>query len=209
MSAVKNQKEKQDQDVRQRLLEAAFMEIYQHGYQGTGLNQILEKTGLTKGALYHYFKSKKELAMTAYDEILNAFIDAYWVVPLSQEDADPLDVIIEQLNAVMGGIRLGGLFIEKRYGCPLNNLSQEMSPLDSDFSGLLEPIYNRWGKTIADALQKARDKGSIEKIDVDETAFFIIAVIEGCILTGKIDSAEEKFRSCIRQLGLYLESLRI
>ena len=38
---------------RQKLLQAAFTEIYRHGFQAASLTQILSDTALTKGALYH------------------------------------------------------------------------------------------------------------------------------------------------------------
>ena len=40
------------------LVESAFREIHAHGYAGASLDRILANSGVTKGALYHHFKSK-------------------------------------------------------------------------------------------------------------------------------------------------------
>lgn len=46
---------------RQNILQVAFEEILLKGYQGLRVDEVLNKTGFTKGAFYHHFKSKKEL----------------------------------------------------------------------------------------------------------------------------------------------------
>ena len=53
MSTVRN-----PDQTRARLLEAAFEEIYQHGFQGMRVDEILERTGLKKGAFYHHFSTQ-------------------------------------------------------------------------------------------------------------------------------------------------------
>jgi len=44
---------------RERLLQAAFREVYRYGFQSAGIDTILAATNVTKGALYHHFKSKE------------------------------------------------------------------------------------------------------------------------------------------------------
>ena len=46
---------------RERLLQAESREIYRSGFQSAGLSTILASAGVTKGALYYYFKSKQAL----------------------------------------------------------------------------------------------------------------------------------------------------
>ena len=55
---------------RKAILDAAFHQIYRKGFQGAGLNEIIEKSGLTKGALYHHFKDKKQLSYAVVDETI-------------------------------------------------------------------------------------------------------------------------------------------
>ena len=55
---------------RQIILQAAFDEIYAHGFQAASLTKILSTTGVTKGALYYYFPNKLTLGYAVVDEIL-------------------------------------------------------------------------------------------------------------------------------------------
>src|SRR6202051_4193872 len=46
-----------------RLLNAALMVIRTKGYSNTTVDDICEAAGVTKGAFFHHFKSKEELAV--------------------------------------------------------------------------------------------------------------------------------------------------
>jgi len=55
---------------RQKLLSAAFEEIYRSGFQAASLDRILAKAGVTKGALYHHFIDKAALGYAVVDEVV-------------------------------------------------------------------------------------------------------------------------------------------
>ena len=71
-------------------------EIHMHGFQGASINQIVEKAGVTKGALFHHFKGKTELGYAVIDEVISQWIDDYWVKPLSNS-LDPIKDLKLQL----------------------------------------------------------------------------------------------------------------
>jgi len=52
------------------ILQAAFSEIYRHGFQSARTEGIIAKTGLTRGALYHHFKDKHSLGNAVLTEII-------------------------------------------------------------------------------------------------------------------------------------------
>lgn len=65
-------------DTRSHILEAALEVFSEHGFEGSSLQQIADRLGLTKAALYYHFRSKDELlealvepAMTDLDELLD------------------------------------------------------------------------------------------------------------------------------------------
>jgi AcrR family transcriptional regulator len=49
------------EDTRERLIGAARARFTQDGYADTSINDICEDLGITKGALFHHFKSKQDL----------------------------------------------------------------------------------------------------------------------------------------------------
>lgn len=56
-----SRKKKHNQEVRARVIAAAGMEFRRHGYDGVGINALMEAAGLTRGAFYAHFQSKESL----------------------------------------------------------------------------------------------------------------------------------------------------
>ena len=48
-------------ETREMILNTAFLGFLEEGFDAVSLNEIIKRTGLTKGAFYYYFKSKEEL----------------------------------------------------------------------------------------------------------------------------------------------------
>jgi AcrR family transcriptional regulator len=131
---------------RERLIAAAFEEIYRTGFQGSDINSILTRAGLTKGALYHHFGSKEALGHAVIEQLIAGVMTAKWLAPLDDTD-DPIGALI----GVVEGTSLQDAHVTG--GCPLNNLAQEMSPIDEGFRMRLSHIFTGWIGGIADALR--------------------------------------------------------
>ena len=58
------------QTSRDKLLDITFEEVYRYGYCGAGIANILDRTGVPKGSMYHHFKSKKEMVLPMIEERL-------------------------------------------------------------------------------------------------------------------------------------------
>ena len=81
---------------RRKLLEAAFEEIHHTGFQAASLSRILKRSGVTKGAFYHYFPSKKDVGYAVIDEIIRLAVLQFWIAPLQKEN--PIDAMIAILT---------------------------------------------------------------------------------------------------------------
>ncbi|HEV8177740.1 MAG TPA: TetR/AcrR family transcriptional regulator, partial [Gemmatimonadales bacterium] len=79
---------------RDRLLNAAFEEIYRRGFQATSLDTILAKAGVTKGALYHHFPDKAALGYAVVDEVVKGLLLKRWGV-LAPSTGDPVSALQE------------------------------------------------------------------------------------------------------------------
>ena len=61
---------KQPDQTRDKILHSAFCEIHRQGFQAASIANILQDTGLTKGALYHHFPTKQALGLAVIDEVI-------------------------------------------------------------------------------------------------------------------------------------------
>jgi AcrR family transcriptional regulator len=59
-------------ETKEYILKTSLMLFLQKSYKDVTMKEIVEKTGLSKGAFYHYFTSKEEL----YKEIVNLFFSS-------------------------------------------------------------------------------------------------------------------------------------
>ncbi|MBC7338085.1 MAG: helix-turn-helix transcriptional regulator, partial [Clostridia bacterium] len=64
-------------DRREKLLEAAIREFAEKGYGGASTNAIVREAGISKGLLFHYFGSKKDLFLAALDRCLEVQMDYF------------------------------------------------------------------------------------------------------------------------------------
>lgn len=188
---------------RRRILEAAFEEIYRKGFQGMRLEDLLTATGLTKGALYHHFASKQALGYAVVDEVIRRLVNETWIQPLETAE-DPLAHLLNLLESL--GETLGERLVT--VGCPLNNLAQEMSPLDEGFRRRLDEVFASWRASVARALERAKAQSRVRhNVDSDRTATFVIAALEGGIGLSKNAQSREHFAECSAALADYLRSL--
>jgi TetR/AcrR family transcriptional regulator, transcriptional repressor for nem operon len=186
---------------RERLLQAAFREVYRSGFQSAGLNAILANARVTKGALYHHFGNKEALGYAIVEEIIGPDNHRQWLRPL-QTCKDPIDALI---GIVQGLVRPE--FV--RGGCPLINLAQEMSPLDTGFRKRLATIFRNWQDGVAAALRDGRKHGRVRSdVDPAETAGFLIAMVEGYGSLAKNAQDARVMEKGIRNIVRWLQSLR-
>lgn len=190
-------------ETRAKILMAAFEEIYQSGFQAASLNNILKNTNITKGALYHHFKNKMELGYAVVDEVIYTTLKANWIDPLRESD-DPIPVL-QQVIA-----EAGKQMTEEdiRLGCPLNNLSQEMSPIDDGFRDRIMTVYDEWKEALEEACERGKAAGNLrEEADCKQLAVLFVATLEGCIGLAKSTQSLETLMQCgeglIQQLELH------
>lgn len=187
---------------RERLLQAAFREVYRSGFQSAGLDAILAAAGVTKGALYYHFGSKEALGYAIIEEIIAPDNSGQWLRPLPK-GKDPIDALIDMVQ----GISVQPEAV--RGGCPLINLAQEMSPLHAGFRKRLEAVFDAWQQGVASVLREGQIHGKVRRnLDPVETAGFLIAMITGYGSRAKNAQDAKVMKVGIRSTVEWLRSLR-
>jgi TetR/AcrR family transcriptional regulator, transcriptional repressor for nem operon len=166
------------------------------------VDAILLTAGVTKGALYYHFDSKEALGYAVVDEVITSITREKWLLPL-QNAKNPIEALVGIIQST--SLRPQDL----QRGCPLNNLSQEMSPLDEGFRTRTAKVFREWHGAIAAALREGQKRGVV-RTDVrpDETATFLIAAYEGYISLAKNSQDARVLQSGQRSVIHHLKSLR-
>lgn len=171
------------------LLQAAFQEIYRSGFRSADLDAILAAVGVTKGALYYHFDNKEALGYAVLDEVMASDLHQKWVQPL-RNTKDPIGALVRIVQSESLKRE------DVRRGCPLLNLSQEMSGLDEGFRRRTARLFRDWHDAVARALREGQKRGLVRNdIDANETATFLIATYEGYVALTKNSQDARMMRS--------------
>jgi TetR/AcrR family fatty acid metabolism transcriptional regulator len=73
---------------RQRILDAAVVEIARHGYYATTVSTIARRAGVADGTIYLYFKNKEELLVSIFERAMRRFVDEAQGIVLADGDAE-------------------------------------------------------------------------------------------------------------------------
>jgi len=191
-------------DTRQSILEKNYRAIHRQGFQGTRTDKVIKELGITKGAFYHYFRNKQELGYAVVEEILAPEYINLWQ-QLDEYKDQPIDGIIQVLE------QFKTKFDEERIklGCPLNNLIQEMAPLDEGFQERLTQILGEMHKALTRTLVRAGNNLQLASLINEEAlAYFILASLEGSFSIAKSHQSKAIFDLSIDQLIRYVRNLK-
>lgn len=207
---TKRNRTRASDETRQRLLFAAFEEIHLHGFRATSLDTIAVRAGVTKGALYHHFPEKLALGYAVVEEVIREPVLTAYLEPLREalrnDVDDPIRAIQDALRRRAGAFEAGGIEL----GCPLNNLAQEMSPLDEAFRARVADVLVALTDEFAGGIERAQARGLLRpEVDVHRVASFMVAAIEGSFGVAKNAMSVELLRSNLETLADFLDTLRV
>ncbi|MCX6052248.1 MAG: TetR/AcrR family transcriptional regulator [Campylobacterales bacterium] len=180
---------------RQKLIDAAFEEIYSYGYQGSALADILKKAGVHKGSMYHYFGNKKEMSLIAIQEKISARNFAKYNKIL-ELNSGYLEELIKSIKDTTQR--------DFKRGCPIANIVQEMSNLDEDFNNTMKSIYEEFRRYVRNILDLAIETKEMKTCDTKKMALFITSTLEGAILSAKASGNAQDYIDTIEVLESYL-----
>lgn len=123
--------------------------FWEHGYEATGLSDIIAATGLGKASLYATFGNKQSMYLKALAQYDSLMVDAA-VSMLRSSDRPALARIDAFVASPINAVRDHA----DRRGCFLCNASADRASLDDDTAALVRQGYAKMGGAIAYALSE-------------------------------------------------------
>lgn len=191
-------------DTRQRIISAAQELIYARSYNEVGVQEICDRARVKKGSFYHFFPSKRDLALAVLDQS-EAFMSATIINKAFVADIPPLARIERFFTTVYNFHRQVQQNTGFVCGCPFGNLGCEMSTQDEDIRSRVASILHVVEEPFEKALAEAVANGELPAIDTAATARAIFAYVEGIMVYAKTANDPE----LIRELGKHALKLAI
>lgn len=157
-----------------QILEAATKVFTKHGFTGARMDDIVEESGLSKGALYWYFDSKDAIIISILDQIFDS-------------ETSQLRELLETEDSATNKIEL---FVETS----IKDLEQmkPLMPIFFDFWSLsvrnqnikqaIKGYYQNFLDLLRPIIQEGIENGEFYPMDATEAAIALGAVYEGTIL---------------------------
>lgn len=126
-----------------RILDAAEALIMGHGITGTTVDQILAKTGVTKGTFFYHFKSKADLAKTLVERYAAqdaAHLDAL-LNRVEALSSDPLQQILSFLELLVADAEK---LIEPGSGCLIASFVTQFEAIDPAIHKISAQSFLQW-----------------------------------------------------------------
>ena len=154
-----------------QILDAALAVIVQKGYENSRMDDIVALSKMSKGAIYWYYKSKKEI----YLSLVNHWVHNYSAV---------LNHIVDTDRSASDQLRSLFQYFTVQYEkdpVVFKALLEfwSMAGRDPEFNDKLQKVYSEFVNLISTIIQQGMDNGEFKNLDVDITAMSIMVNIEG------------------------------
>ena len=171
-------------DTKEKLLQVAFDLIWNQSYGSVSVDQICERAHVNKGSFYHFFNSKSELAVEAYEE--------NW-----REKQPELDRVFSPQNPPLERLLLWCDYVRNRQrqkaekyghvcGCPYASLGTELATQDEKIRAKSQEIMDRTIRYLESALRDAVREEIIVLENPAAGARRIYTAVLGLLLYAKI-----------------------
>lgn len=164
---------------RERLVKTAMELFWAKGYNSTSISDILSRSQVHSGSLYHFFPGKQDVLVAVLEAYRDGIDDMLLAHAWAGVD-DPIDKVFALLN----GYRIGLVSSDFLYGCPIGNLALEISEPDPRIRELLADNFTNWIGAVEHCLVEAGDRLPATT-DRHALAEFILTTMEGAIMQAR------------------------
>ncbi len=179
-------------DAKEKLLDVAFQLIWDNSYGSVSIDQMCERANVNKGSFYHFFGTKADLTVAAYEE--------HW--RQKQRDMDrifsaqvaPLDRLKNWCNHVYQSQKEKAVEYGHICGCPYASIGAEVATQDDKIRAKSEELIARNRKYLESAIADAKREGSVSAEDPSLAAQQVYSFVLGAILQAKIQNDVEVLR---------------
>lgn len=171
-------------DAREKLLQVAFDLIWNQSYGSVSVDHICERASVNKGSFYHFFPSKADLALEAYE--LNWREKQPELDRIFSPQIPPLERIHEWCKHVYSRQEQKAKKYGHVCGCPYGSLGTELATQDERIRTKTQQMADRSIRYIENALIDAKHQGVVAIDDPYVAARRVYSVTLGMLLHAKI-----------------------
>ena len=178
---------------REQLIETAVELFSQHGIHATGIDRIVEQSGVTKKTLYAHFRSKEELVLAALRHYDGQFRQSF-MRQVEAKGGTPKTRLLAVFDVAELWFRQNNF-----YGCMFINAVGEHSEADTPLRHVCHEFKQMMGGFIRDLCEKEGVRNP------EALADEIALLLEGAIVTAQVSNKPEAARIAKRAAKVLIE----
>ncbi|MFW6078430.1 MAG: TetR family transcriptional regulator [Gemmatimonadota bacterium] len=188
-------------------MDAAEALILDHGFAGTAVDAVVERAGVTKGAFFHHFSSKSELAhalVERYSELDEEMLEGYMgrAERLSRDPLQQLLIFVGLFEEAMAELT------EPYPGCLLASYIYEAGLFDREVHGIIRRTVETWRSRLGAKVREAAEAHPPRvEADLSAVADQMWVVAEGAFILSKEMREPAAVAAQLREYRNYLELL--
>ncbi len=198
MMGKKSLAPKQDQQIRQRLIEAGIQLIAEKGYDGASISDITAYSDVTKGALYYHFGSKEDFVLEIIQQRASNNIELF-----KKRQKEPISIaswIKTSFSMIMG-------FPDPaQQQFSLHVMMAGMRPEHERIGTLIAELHQQWRGLIAEMVTQSIEyrEGNVTA-DPEVIAVGILALVDGLLIHSRLEPEVFSEEAYIERLEPLLE----
>jgi len=194
-------------DTRERILQSARVLVMEKGFAATSIDEILASTGLTKGAFFHYFGGKRDLARELVEWHARKDLDMFrrFAAEAESRCRDPLEKVTHFLEAFETYISSSD---DPSPGCMYAVYTYESMQFEPEVRDLVADILRQWTSIYVRLFQEVIDRyPPALPVTARELAELIVSIIEGGLILQRAYGEVRMTARQSRQFRIYLALL--
>jgi len=188
-------------DTRTRIIMAAMELFWEKGFNSTSVADILSRSQVNSGSLYHFFPGKQDVLIG----VLEAYRDGIGEMLLAPA-WDGVDDPIEKIFALLERYRRHIVETDCAYGCPIGSLALELHEPDPAVRALLAANFANWTTAIEARLADAAARLPPD-LDRKALAEFVLTAMEGAVMQARTHRDVAYFDRMVATLRRHFELL--
>jgi len=180
-------------ETKEKLLQVGFDLIWDSSYGSVSVDDICKRAGINKGSFYHFFPSKADLVVEAYEE--------HWRQHRPEMDRmfSPQVPPLERIQSLCRLIYADQREKAEKYGhvcgCPYASVGSEIATLDEKIRIKSEQLMNTKRKYIESAVADAIREGSVTVKDPAAAACTLQSLLLGIMVEARVQNDLKVFET--------------
>ncbi|MGD9965086.1 MAG: TetR/AcrR family transcriptional regulator [Hyphomonadaceae bacterium] len=191
------------QSAREKILQAAMELFWLKGYHSTSIADLLSRTQLNSGSLYHVFPSKQDVLIG----VLEAYRDGIEQM-LLEPSWGAVDDPVEKIFALLQAYRTMIVESDCTYGCPIGSLALELHEPDPKVRMLLAENFDNWTRAVQACIDAAGERVP-RGVDRKALAQFVLTAMEGGVMQARTHRDVGYFDRAVQQLREHFKMLEM